>query len=265
MKKKLELDQLQQIFSSALLEPHSSELLFSNLLPSPRLAERFSFYRGNLSGIWYAALRNAYPVLLQLVGEAFFEGMAKAYGHAHPSQSGDLNQFGEYLGQFLESSDVDADYPYFADVARLEWQLHRAYYAADADQLSLKAALVAVEQSGLDMASACLIPHPAVSLYQSNSSSVEIWLSHQQTEAPVFPDELKKENFGLISRSHWQASVVLLSKAEFVGLQALFQGVTLGDALELAMNEDTTFDVGNALQHWFSVGTFTQINFCEQV
>jgi len=257
----MKLEQIQADFAQALMDPDFMESLVPQLQVSARQNERFAYYRGNMAGIWASALKNAYPVLLQLVGIDFFEDMAKAYGRAYPSQSGDLNQFGAQLSDFLRDSDFISDYPYFEDIARLEWQLHCAYYAADAQVLSLRDAVIAAEQAGQDLASAILMPHPAVALFASPMSAMEIWLAHQEGESMEFPAVMQKENFALISRPQWHAKVVPLSKADYLALQSLFQKASVGDALELALSEDAQFDIGAALQRWFSDGSFTQINF----
>ncbi|MFZ6689065.1 putative DNA-binding domain-containing protein [Undibacterium sp. SXout11W] len=257
----IKLEQIQHDFAHALIDPDVMDRFAPQLRASARQNERFSYYRGNMTGIWASALTNAYPVLLQLVGTEFFEDMAKAYGRAYPSQSGDLNQFGAQLCDFLKDSEFITDYPYFEDIAKLEWQLHCAYYAADAKVLSLRDALIAAEQCGQDLASASLLTHPAVGLYASPLSAVEIWLAHQEGELTTFPADIHKENFALISRPQWQALVSPLTRADYLALQALFQKANIAYALELALSEDAQFDIGAGLQRWFSDGSFTEIKF----
>src|SRR5260370_40609754 len=46
---------------------------------------RIGLYRGNVRTRWRAALANAYPVLLALVGDAWFDALSIAYARAHPS------------------------------------------------------------------------------------------------------------------------------------------------------------------------------------
>ncbi|MFZ6847815.1 putative DNA-binding domain-containing protein [Undibacterium sp. RuRC25W] len=257
----MKLAQIQQSFSEALLDPTAFGSLSQELSTHSRLQERFAYYRGNQNGIWNAALSGAYPVLLQLVGVDFFMEIAKAYGIAHPSQSGDLNLFGAHLATFLQGSDFIDAYPYFTDVARLEWQLHRTYYAADAPHLSLREALFAAETSGRDLATAYLVVHPATSLFRSQASAIDIWQAHQGHGDVVFPVDLLKENLGSITRPQWHASLTQLTHADYLGLQALFERKSLGDALELVLCDDATFDIGLGLQRWFSSETFTQIVF----
>jgi hypothetical protein len=108
----------QQAFSDALFAPAAEASL------KLRHGERFGLYRGNLASTWTKALAAAYPVIAQLVGEEFFAALAREYGRAHPSDSGDLNRFGARFEPFLRCFEHVKDLPYLPDMARLEWQLH---------------------------------------------------------------------------------------------------------------------------------------------
>ena len=259
----MDLTQLQQSFSDALLSPAAQPSFSSQLKSHALLDDRFAYYRGNLTGAWIASLRGAYPVLLQLVGDDFFDGMAKAYGAAYPSQSGDLTLSGAQLAAFLTHCDFIDTYPYFVDIARLEWSLHCAYYAADATPLSLNDAIVTAQTLGQDLVNGRLVFHPAASLFESDQSAVELWLAHQGDAEPVFPDEMTRKNAALITRPQWNASLVSLTGAEWSALDALFQGKSLGDALEIALSMDAHFDIPTALQRWFAAGAFTQMTFVD--
>ena len=80
--------------------------LFDTAQPAPQFKSehadhRFALYRGNLTENWRKTLASAYPVLLALVGEEFFGGLARAYGRAHPSDDPDLNQFASHFADYL--------------------------------------------------------------------------------------------------------------------------------------------------------------------
>jgi hypothetical protein len=250
-----DLEAAQSLFAAALLDisnTHSALSLFSS--EAAQREERLAFYRGNLNAIWSQALANAYPVLQQLVGADFFEQMARAYGIAFPSACGDLNYFGADLPRFLSSSSMTAAYPYFSDVAALEWQVHRAYYAADADVLSLGSLLAG---AGEALQSARLDLHPATQLHQSACASVDVWLAHQPGSALSLPMDLNNKNFALVTRNEWQVQVHALDHAAYLALQALAQGNTIELALELAMEQDAQFDIATQLNLWFSASAFS--------
>ena len=249
------LEVVQKRFANALLDVD----LFAQTLPlfsaptSP-LEARFAFYRGNQISIWTNALSNAYPVLLKLVGTEFFAQLAGAYGRSFPSQSGDLNHFGADLATFLAQSSFNADYPYFADVAALEWQVHCAYYAADAEVLSLPSLINGAAEKLSDVR---LILHPATQLFESPTASVSVWLSHQNDEEQNSRFNLLEKNYGLITRNAWLVKVVALNEADFLALQAIKQQSALGAALEVAIDVNPHFDVAASLNVWCSAGAFS--------
>lgn len=254
----ISLADLQQKFVSALLIPDETETI-AGYFSSPEAKDRFSYYRGNLTAIWNSALKNAYPVLFQLVGAEFFEQMAKTYGRAYPSQSGDLNELGGQLPQFLIDSGITKDYPYFYDLAVLEWQLHKAYYAADDPILTLPSFVSAMEQKGLALSEAGLSMHAAVSLHQSDWATVDIWTVHQGSDTPSFDGSLKKACFGVVTRPDWLVSFTALEEPAYIALRALQDGRSLGDALETVLQHDPDFSIGSHLSQWFTLGIFSSI------
>jgi uncharacterized protein (UPF0276 family) len=220
------------------------------------VAQRFSLYRGNLVGTWNKTLAAAYPVLQQLVGEEFFGGLTRAYGKAFPSDNGDLNLFGAHFAQFLEGFEHVAEYPYFPDMACLEWQLHRAHYANGSHQVGATD-FAALTPEQMDCVSLTL--NPACSLIRSDWVVVELWQTHQTGMAGAFPAELNKPNYGLVIRPHWKTDLLALTPAAHALLTALVQGEFLGPALDAALEIDADFDFGANLQTWIRLGIFESI------
>lgn len=250
-----DLENSQSVFAGALLDIANTQAALPLFSTELSLREgRLAFYRGNLHAIWNQALANAYPVLQQLVGRESFEQMACAYGLAFPSVCGDLNYFGVDLPRFLSTASMSAAYPYFSDVAALEWQVHRAYYAADADMLTLTSFVAGAGQA---LQSARLSLHPATQLHQAASASADVWLAHQPDQTKGFPADLNICNFALISRREWHVQVHTLDRAAYLALQALAQGRSIEVALELAMAEEAQFDIAAQLHLWFSAGAFS--------
>nr|WP_315466980.1 DNA-binding domain-containing protein [uncultured Undibacterium sp.] len=217
------------------------------------LEARIAIYRGNLQAVWTNALRNAYPVIERLAGADFFAQLAVLYAQKYPSQSGDLHEFGDYFSAFLEAEKSVADFPYFAAVAALEWQIHRLYYAADAQAISLNHFMA---NAGVSPSDCTLQFHPATSLFHASFAAVQIYLAHQHAEVQALNVDLHTPSFAIVSRDVWRLQVTQLSQAEFVGLSALHQGQSLGNAFEAAMDVDGDFNVAHALQSWFALDIF---------
>ena len=253
----LQLAQTQSTFSTALFDRETQAQALPLFKGDAQLAEqRLALYRGHLSATWDKTLAAAYPVLQTLVGEEFFEGLARAYGQAYPSQLGDLNHFGMRFADFLAAFEHVAQYPYFPDMARLEWALHRAHYAANARSLAAPD-LAQVAPDQLD--GARLFFHPACHLLVSEWAVVDLWLAHQPEAHGGFPAQMAHNNAALVVRPQWKTDVVSLSASAYVALSALQQGHTLGEALDAALEVESEFDFGSHLKQWLELGIFAAI------
>ena len=239
--------ELQAAFSGALFDGASEDRILAHISGG---SARFSLYRGNLSATWDKVLAAAFPVIRQLLGEEFFSALARAYGMAHPSNSPDLNQFGAGFGQFLAGFEHVADYPYLPDMARLEWALHRAYYAPDGAALD-GATLAALSPD--DFEQACFALHPAASLFQSGWAVVPLWLAHQPGEAD-FPADMAVPSAAALARPRWKTGITPLGAAQYSALAALAMGASMGAALDAAFALDDDFDVAANLRQWLHLG-----------
>ena len=238
----------QQQFAGALLEPGGAAQVLSQFKGSDN-EHRFALYRGNLGATWDKVLASAYPVVRMLVGEAFFSGLSKAYGSAHPSTSGDLNRFGAHFDTFLRDFPHVADYPYLPDMAALEWALHRAHYAPAAQGVSAqRLAAISPEQ----METARMTLHPACRLVSSDWATVALWQAHQPDSGIGFPDDMAVPSHGVVARPAWKTQVVPLSGAGCAALRALGEGRDFGAALDAAFDIDEAFDVAGNLQLWLA-------------
>ena len=213
--------------------------------------ERFAFYRGNITAIWQQSCASAYPVLQKLLGANFFNDLARAYGRAYPSQSGDLTEFGAFMPAFINTLENCQPYAYLSDVAALEWLVHRAYYLKHAPPVTL-AELATVPPDQLSDLHFQL--QPCCALFESPWAVAKIWGAHQSDD-PIFPDEISTTSTSLIWRHDWQSGwrvkVSQLSAGSFVALQALKAGENLGMALEKAFSADPEFAVQTELADWF--------------
>lgn len=247
----------QSKFSRALFDAREEPQALPLFKGDAQLAEqRFALYRGNLIGNWNKALASAYPVLQALVGDEFFSGLTRAYGKAHPSDNADLNLFGAHFAEFLAGFEHVSAYPYFPDMAKLEWALHRAHYAKNGGQAGpIDFAGLSPEQ--LDQAR--LVFAPACSLVRSDWAVVDVWQAHQPGMEESFPSELERPNCGLIVRPHWKADLVALTPAAYAVLSALAAGETLGCALDAALVFDADFDFATHVQQWLRLGIFDEI------
>ena len=123
----------QQILLAALLDDGTPDATKSEAYSAVLTGARgLKAYQSNGHILAHRVLQAAYPVLAQMVGEASFADLARAFWHACPPACGDMGCWGAELAAFVEGDAQLRPEPYLADVARCEWALHRAAFAADA-------------------------------------------------------------------------------------------------------------------------------------
>ena len=202
-------------------------------------------YRGNVFGNWSMALAGAYPIVRKIVGAEFFKGLAREYARAHPSTSGDMNEYGAQLAEFVASFPHTQDLPYLPDVARMEWLAHRAYYAADPaplDRANLPAGNPAQWRPRLT---------PPCALLASDWPLGRIWRVHQDDyEGPVDVDLACGPDRIVVHRPLWRVQVQSLAPGDCRFLESVLAGAALGAALEAARALDASFDASTALAMW---------------
>jgi uncharacterized protein len=215
-------------------------------------APGMAVYRGNVFGNWSQALSSAYPIVRKIVGEQFFEGLARAYARGYASASGDLNEYGAQLAEFVATWPHTQDLPYLADVARMEWLAHRAYYAAD----SVPFDFTKISDSRPEALTLRLAPSCA--LLAAEWPLGRIWMVHQDDyEGEIAVNLNAGPDRILVHRPRWRAQVRSLAMGDYRFLEAASHGKTLGEALEAAAAEDPRFDPALALAGWVDAGVIT--------
>lgn len=219
-------------------------------------------YRGNVKAHAAKAIAAAYPVIGKLVGGEFFLGLASEYQSRFPSASGDLNEYGEAFAAFLADFPPAREIPYLADVARLEWRVHRAHHAADPGPFDpARLACVPAEQQ------LHLRPrlHPACHVLPSAYPIARIWEVHQD----IFNGEFEVEFAGnpanaLVFRPRFRVEVAQIDDAQAAFLQAALDGQTLGVALAAAQFRDAAFDLGRSLGEWVQSSVIVDFELHEE-
>jgi Putative DNA-binding domain len=231
------LAQQQQSLLQALFGPWQPEDLAANPSFSPAHQLRgLQAYRSNAHALAQRALAACYPVTAQLVGANNFAAMAREFWHAHPPQRGDMGQWGEDLAGFVAQHPQLVEEPYLADVARVEWLLHQAAFAADAQADLASFNLLATH----DPAALRLQLAPGAKVFSSVWPVVSIIQAHQAGAAApdLGPARARMQaavgEHALVWRQGPKPMVREAGATEAAWLQALLQGHHLPAALEAA-------------------------------
>lgn len=224
----------------------ASALMAADALPPPGLrawndsdpAPRFAVYRNNVRASLAAALEEAFPVLRQLVGEAFLRAMALQYVQASPPRSPVLLEYGEDFGDFIAGFAPAAGLPYLADMARLEQLRVQSFHAADAQPLSPER-FQAWRAQPERLAGLRLTLHPSLRLLRSGFAVLSLWQAHQIEAEDERDQALAALNLDasediLVWRPRLEVQVKVLPPGALEALFALQSGHHLGEALQSA-------------------------------
>lgn len=86
--------------------------------------ERMQIYRNNFVMSLTEVLQATYPMVVALVGEECFNGLARQHVLTHPLESGDVTHYGEHFSDTITLFPVVLEAaPYLPEVARFEWSL----------------------------------------------------------------------------------------------------------------------------------------------
>lgn len=184
---------------------------------------RFKVYRNNVVKGAADTLGDAYPVIKRLVGEKFFQGMARAYWAQHPPTSRTFTLFGEHFADFIEQFAPAAALVYLPDVARMERAWLEAHHSPDARPLKL------ADVKGLppnDLAAIAPGLHPSVCLIASDLPAFSIWKTNRE-DADVKKVSLEAGGeTALIHRPQMDVRYRRLSPAEIVFLERIQAGLS---------------------------------------
>lgn len=128
---------MQAGFARALLDPDCA-VPAGLVTPDGGIARRrFAVYRNNVVVSLVEAAKAAFPTLLHLLGQSFFEAMARCYVSENAPESRCMAQFGASMPGFLAGFAPVAQLPYLPDIARLDLAMRRSYHAADSTPVDL--------------------------------------------------------------------------------------------------------------------------------
>ena len=253
----LPLERLQAKFAAALIDAAAEAGAIADFSAAEGpVRERLALYRGNVHAAWEKALANAYPVVRALVGEEFFSALARAYGRAYPSSSGDLNRFGAMLGTYVHDFPHTRSLPYLSDVAALEWCVHEAHYARDST--GIRHEQITSLAPG-DLLASRLALQPACRWVDAGFPIASIWRAHQPGSTEPWPAELDRHEFALVVRPRWRVEVLLSSAGEIAALRHLQAGFDMECAIGVALAAQPDFDFPKALVRWLDYAVLTDI------
>lgn len=219
------------------------------------LSGNMSIYRNNMISSLVQTLFSTYKMIVKIVGEDFFRQMAKEYIDSYPSASGNLHDYGEYLGDFVAEYPPAFNLPYLSEVALFEWTCHVLQDASDSQPLDIKN-LESLSPDKFQELRFSL--HPASRLIQFQYPILRIMdLCKGEVE-----DEINLDEGGvnlLLIRRELEIILVPLSLADYTFLSALGRNEALGEALDHSLIHDPDFKLEEKLPKWIQDKTLVDV------
>lgn len=258
---------LQRSMAAALMQPLTrhdglqSRTQVDFITPNDRLSgfQRLEIYARQYWFRLLDCLYDDYPALRVLLGEMRFHKLCRDYLAAHPSTSWTLRNLGSQLSAFITE-------PKARDVARVEWAQTLAFDEPQKKTLHIDD-LLGADPSALRLGLqpcviALRIDHAVdhfITAMKKTDADVRSGASQAMSQAPtraaiIKAPRLKKEVLHLVIHRHENTLYFKrLTREAFLMLTALRDGLTLADAVELALAEaDPTTDWPVQIRDWFA-------------
>jgi hypothetical protein len=165
-----------------------------------------------------------------VVGTPFFATTAQRFIAAYPPLRPELWSWGSELPAFLDIFPPARALPYLGDLARLEWAMGEAYFASDADALSLNDLARLPARALPDL---CLSPHPSARLIRSPYAVHTIWDQHRR-EIDVTGLKIHQAEAVLILRRAGEVYQRSLLPWQAAFISVLLDGRSLAEAADTA-------------------------------
>jgi hypothetical protein len=216
-------------------------------------ARRYAVYRNNVAVSLTTALAETFPVVRRLVGDEFFDAMARSYVREHPPVSPVLAHYGEAFADWLAAFAPARALPYLPDMARLERARVAAWHAADAVPIAPEAIAARLADAASLPASQPVL-HPSCRVLRSPYAIHALWSAHQQDDDWP-PIDIDVPCAMLVLRDPADDVLVIgldTGAADFIA--ALCDAACLADALQRAPGLDLAGTLALLLRHGAIVG-----------
>lgn len=244
----------QTSFARALFHPDEAgpdNLVDPQGAPAPK---RFGVYRNNVVVSLIDNLASTFPACKSLVGEEFFNALAREYALNFPPSSPLMIYYGDEFAQFLSQFKPAQQVPFLSDIADIEYKRVKSYHAADGQQFDPNS-IANVPQETLDNAKLKLHPSffwsysrfPAHQIYKRSSAGKTLeGIGFEQAEIT------------LICRPEWSVTTSSILPSHKAGLTALTAGFSLATTVEIGRKSDPDFDLQDLLTNLLAIGAVEQ-------
>jgi hypothetical protein len=218
----------------------------------------FAVYRNTVMKGCIDALQANYPAVARLVGEEWFRAAAAVYVRDAPPSDPTLLRYGARFPDFLARFEPAAEYPYLADVARLDRYWTEAHIAPG-DAVLDPGAIARLGPEAL--ARTILSPHAAARWKWFPDAPVyTIWSRNRKGDDALRDEPDWKPEGALLVRPHDAVNWILLDAASCAFLDVCAAGGALIEAAEAALSVQGGADLERLMSALLEAGAFAAVN-----
>lgn len=248
-----QLNTFYDAFLGAVIEGHLRPLSFC--LDDPSASKNAVVYRNTVFRGAAEALATAYPAVVRLTGESYFEPVAVSYVQKAPPAERSLVGYGQTFPEFLLDAPGLEAAPYLSDVARLDRGWLEAHLAAEA---------LVLTPSSLSSVPPDLLPrlklefHPSVRVLTLSWDICAAWAANRTDDEAGIQEMVvaRIENHVLLWRLENEVQHQRLEIGEAAFFRAIESGNPLDKAAEAAIAADEEFDTSLAFAKALHAGVF---------
>jgi Putative DNA-binding domain len=253
----LALAELQAELAHAVVEGDFERLGAAIVVGGSDPLMRLEIHRRNYATSLSAALREKFAATAWLVGTEPLASAARAYVRARPPRRPCIAEYGSDFPDFLASFDGVRHLPYLESFAALEWAVGQVSIAVDAPPL----AWTQVARAGVEcLLDAVLELQPGLRYLRSAwrvDELMQMYLTSSEAETFVLSSA---ETCIEVRGARGSLSIEPIDPATFAFRTTLRDGRSIGHAAGEALDVDSTFDAGDALQQLVHAGLATKIH-----
>lgn len=248
------LSRIQTWLKSEILHKTTSENPESILNPQGK--ERVHVYTNGYLARIHESLKEVYEAVYMVLNHDRFFELSEAYIEEFPSKNYNLNYVGISFPQLIERSGFRTEFPFLADLSKLEWLIWKAFHAEEKPKLDPR---IISEFSPGDWNHLQFEFQPAVSLISSRWSILDLWINRNNPQkSKLNPRE--RTQYILIGRRVDQVRTELLNSTQFHLLEELLSGKTLGEACERIIDSKEQAEIAVWFSNWMRDGLLTRLS-----
>ena len=207
--------------------------------------QRMDVYRTTARSAHVSTLMDAFPVCRAILGDDYFKLLAKSYFMQTPSFSEDMNKYGDsfpgHIAMLIGQRNELKDFVYLVDLARLEWEYQKAYFASDTVIFDVGGFQDKCRRFG---DRTVLKQQPGINFMSSCFRVYEIWEMHRENKLEQQSVTAKARQYMCIYKKDYQ---VVVEKVHADVYELLIQVQQEKSLAEIANSFQDRYDLNAAL------------------